>query len=259
MRGTYGFFLIMALCAGLAGCASPSASDSPVPPLPQAMPVNPPPGSDMLTANIFAGDALSSMLLLRVGSGSGIVAASFVELDDPEQTSAFGRLVAQQIGSRIGQRGFRVLEPRMGHELRMDARQGEFLLTRDSARLMRLEYDAHAALVGVYTVAGENLFVSARVVRLSDNALLGAYEYYIPVDGDTHRLLAGNSGGAAAWNSYAGREPAFAAGRQAQDGTPKADGTSRSAPASAGSGPAPSLGVRIDPSAPPMPFPGGRR
>lgn len=268
MRGAYRFLLIAALCAGLAGCGSSTAANSPVPPLPQSMPVSPPPGSGMLTANIYAGDALSSMLLLRIGSGSSIVAASFVELDNLDQTSGFGRLASQQIGSRIGQHGFRVLEVRMGAELRMDIRQGEFLLTRDSARLLTSEYDAFAALVGVYSSVGDKLFVSARVVRLSDNALLGAYEYYLPMDGDVRQLLAANSGGRggdAVWSHFGRREQAFdhGSGAVGTSTAPRAASRTGSHAANSGSAagtaPAASPGRAIDPSAAPMPFPGGRR
>lgn len=220
----------------------------------------------MLTANIYAGDALSSMLLLRIGSGSSIVAASFVELDNLDQTSGFGRLASQQIGSRIGQHGFRVLEVRMGAELRMDIRQGEFLLTRDSARLLTSEYDAYAALVGVYSSVGDKLFVSARVVRLSDNALLGAYEYYLPMDGDVRQLLAANSGGRggdAVWSHFGRREQAFgqSSGTAGASAAPKAAARTGSTVGSSASEatPAVSPGKSIDPSAAPMPFPGGRR
>ena len=97
----------------------------------------------------------------------------------------------------------------------MDVRHGEFLLTRDSARLLATEYEAHAALVGVYSLAGDKVFVSARVVRLADNALLGAYEYYVPLRGEVNQLLSSGSGGRggdAIWNRYGRREPAFSGG-----------------------------------------------
>jgi hypothetical protein len=179
------FFAVAALALAGCGSARPAAV---MPLLPQAMPMDPPDGSGMLTLNTHAGDALARMLLLRMGSGAGILAANLVELDDFEATSAFGRLAAQQIGSRMGQHGFRVLEARVASLFRMD-RQGEFMLTRDAAQLLSTEYDAGAVLLGVYQVAGDRVFISARIVRIADNVLLGAYEYYMPLNGEVRALL----------------------------------------------------------------------
>ena len=203
----------LTLCL-LAGCSSvtTTAYTTPMPPLPQAMPVDPPPGSDVLTANIYAADAINAMLLARMGSGGGILAASFVEMDNYDKSSAFGRIASQQIGSRLGQHGYRVLEQRLGSEMWMN-RNGEFILSRDTARLLSTEYDAHAVLVGVYRVVHQRVYVSARVVRLSDNVVLGAYEYYVPLHDDALHMLSGagsaGASGDAVWRRYALRQPLF--------------------------------------------------
>jgi hypothetical protein len=205
----------------------------------------------MLNANMAAGDALGSMLLRRIGSGGGIVAASFVDMDNLDQSSGFGRWASQQVGSRLGQHGFRMLDVRLGSELRMDVRQGEFLLSRDAARLLSSEYDAHAALVGVYTVSGSMIFVSARVVRLADNALLAAYEYYVPRDGDVAAFLGGASGGSGIWSVYAVRpraelctDPVRKSGAAPVQPRPEKDAAARPG------------GRSIDPAAVPAPLPG---
>ena len=230
-----------------AGCATPPPATVAVPNLPHAMPVDPPSGSHMLTANIYAGDALHKMLLLRMNSGGGILTTSLVNMNDFEESSAFGRVTAQQVGSRIGQYGFRVLESRLGDTLAMERRSGEFMLTRDACKLLADTYDASAVLVGCYSEAGSNVFVSVRVVRLSDNAIMGAYEYYLPRDGDVTRLLASSSsggtggasyGGDGIWNMYAVRTSAFQ-GANAR----KAKTTAQASPAG--------TAREIDPAAPP--------
>jgi hypothetical protein len=208
------FFLvcIAALSLAVAGCAG-TATQTGVPNLPQAMPVDPPGGSYMLTVNTFAGDALHEMLLLRMGSGGGILTTSLVNLHNFEQTSAFGRVASQQIGSRLGQYGFRVIEARLASTLSMTPRTGEFMLTRETARLLADTHDAGAVLVGSYSDEGSNVFVSVRIVRLSDNAILGAYEYYLPRDDDVRSLLGsgkrGGSGSGSAWARHNARTPAF--------------------------------------------------
>lgn len=182
------------------------------PQLPHAVSVNPPGGAMLLSGNTMAGDALGEMLLPKLGSGSAILAASMVDMDNFDKSSAFGRTSMQQVGSRLSQYGFKLLEPRLGATLRFEKRQGEFMLTRDSLRLLMNEHDAHAVLVGTYSESKDKIFVSVRVVRLADSAVLGAYEYYLPRNEDVETLMGASStvpGGNHLWRKYATREPAF--------------------------------------------------
>jgi hypothetical protein len=119
---------------------------------------------------------------------------------------------------------------------------------------MAVSYDAYAALVGTYADAGQQLFISLRVVRLSDNVLLAAYEYYFPKNGEVSGLLDGvTHGGDALWGNYALRR------RISAGSASEAAGHSR-APAQLASPPAASAkdgGKRIDPDASPMNWPKG--
>jgi hypothetical protein len=213
------FFILLALGGVfLSGCSSSGSSGSSGiaaarAALPHAALQKQAGGPLLLAANTAAADALAAQLLARVGSASGILSANLVELDDLDKSSLFGQFCAEQLGSRLSQHGFKVLDSRLGAELRMEKTQGEFMLTRDSARLLNARHDAHAALVGAYSVTGRRVFLSVRVVRLDDNAVIAAYEYYLPKDEDVMSLL-GNGAGRAGWNwsGYAAREQAFADG-----------------------------------------------
>lgn len=207
MRAVF-FSCILVFGLVVSGCSSGPARMA-VPNLPQAMPADPPGGSLLLTASTHAGDALHKMLLLRMGSGGGILTTSLVDLHNFSRTSAFGRVTSQQVASRIGQYGFRIVEARIAASLAMTS-EGEFMLTRESAKLLADTYDANAVLVGCYADSGSNVFVSLRVVRLSDNAVVAAYEYYLPRGGDVARLLAGYGGGDPVWERYGARKQAFA-------------------------------------------------
>lgn len=168
--------VIMALA--LTSCSSKSVPQPAVAlePLPASAPQRMP-KSPMLQANLQAGDALSDMLLRRAGSGSGILTTTLVNMENLDQSSPFGRMTMQQIGSRLSQNGFKVIESRLGADYRMEQRGGEFMLTRDTMRLLAQEYDAHAVLVGVYSVINGQTYISIRVVRFNDNAVIAAYEY----------------------------------------------------------------------------------
>ncbi|WP_223290474.1 FlgO family outer membrane protein [Nitratidesulfovibrio sp. SRB-5] len=205
----------MALAAGvlaLALHAVPAQADAgPVgaaarqPATPEGVLVNPPEGSELLNANTYAADALHAVMASRVSTGSPILVATLADVDNLERSTPFGRVTMQQVASRLGQHGYRVLEARMGRALTFTP-QGEFLLSRDATRLMQSEYDAQAALVGTYSLAGGTAYVSLRVVRLDDAAVMAAYEYHLPVRGDTRRMMAGQGD---PWSQYAGRRQAF--------------------------------------------------
>jgi hypothetical protein len=120
----------------------------------------------------------------------------------------------QQVGSRLSQHGFKVLEPRLSSSLRFDKKNGEFMLTRDSLLLLASSHDAHAVLVGTYSLSRDRVFLSVRAVRLQDSAVLAAYEYYLPRNDDVAALLEQDAGGMAyggdgLWRRYAEREKAF--------------------------------------------------
>ena len=167
--------------------------------------VNPPEGSALAHANTFAGDALENMMRGRVNKTAGILAATMVNLDNLDESSSFGRLVMQQIGSRLSQYGYRVMDVRLRADMAIRP-DGEFMLSRDVSKLMQSNYGAEAVLVGTYSIAGANVYCSVRVLRLSDSAEVAAYEYYLPRRGDTARLLRGSGNGAL---GYALRQPAF--------------------------------------------------
>lgn len=178
-------FITLLLAVLLAGCAS----EQRYPPLPHAVPVDPPSGSLMLTANTYAGDVLSAELLQRIGSGSGILAATMADMENLDDSNPFGRTSMQQVGSRVAQHGFKVLDVRLTEAMRMDLRQGEFMLSRDTARILAQDYNAHAVLVGLYSRSGDKVFISVRAIRLEDAAVIAAYEYYLPKNGDVQAML----------------------------------------------------------------------
>jgi hypothetical protein len=152
------------------------------------------------------------MLLLRASSGSGILSTSLVRMDTLDDNTAFGRLAAQQIASRVAQHGFLVLDIRLTDAMIVN-KNGEFMLSRDLGRILSRDYNAFAVLVGTYAYASDKIYVSARVLRLVDGAVIGAYEYYLPLDADTAFLL-GSQGSEGAspdsvWRGYAARGQAF--------------------------------------------------
>lgn len=163
--------------------------------------------SPLLASSMEAADALHGMLAGRLNPGGPILPTSLVDLENLDNSSPLGRLVAQQIASRLGQYGYTVLDVRLRSNIHFGESEGEFLLSRDP-KLLRPTYAAEAALVGTYSNTGGSLFVSVRVVRLIDSALLAAYEYSLPAIGGSTALL----GGVTAWEEFGPRAQVFTGG-----------------------------------------------
>lgn len=153
-----------------------------------AVPVAPPPGSLFSTANTYAADVLYSMLLSRLNFSAPVLVASMVDLNNLDRTSDMGRLATQQIGSRLSQYGLKIIDVRLRQDM-VVRNEGEFLLSRDTTKLLRSYYNAKAAIVGSYTLSEERVYFSVRAINLVDGSVLAGYEYFLPCQGEVKALF----------------------------------------------------------------------
>ena len=197
------YILMMSLC----GCVPLSLSSG----TGQIATVDPPAGSSVLDSSTYAGDALAKVLENRLQAGSMIMVTNLVNINDLRATSTLGRLAPQQIGSRLAQYGYAVVESRLRSSMAMSVNRGEFLLSREAAQLMAAEYGAQAALVGTYAITGGRVFISVRVVSLETQAVLGAYEYYLANGSEARQLAADDDSYLqdGTFEQYVGRRSAF--------------------------------------------------
>lgn len=118
-----------------------------------------------------------------------IMAASFADIDDLTTSSTFGRIVSEQIASRLAQHGFRVIEIKLRRaSVYIKEGEGEFMLSRELKDLGGSR-EIRAALVGTYAVSGQFVFVSARIVRTEDSTVLAGCDYEIPNDDVTRSMI----------------------------------------------------------------------
>ena len=117
-----------------------------------------------------------------IGPSDLLIVASFVNVNNLEESSSFGRIIAEQITSRFVQRGHKVIELKLRQDsIFIREGHGEFLLSRD-IRALSKTYSAAAVVVGTYAEGGDRLYVSARIVRPTDNIIISAYDAGIPMD-----------------------------------------------------------------------------
>jgi hypothetical protein len=169
-----------ALCASLAACLpqTPSLLNDARPAQPsitvQGMKV---PGTDPRYADArelrLKVRELADQLVaeMRDRSLSGVVAmpVSFVNLDDFKETSAFGRLLGEQLYFELNQRGYPVREYRIETAVRVKKKEGEFILSRERGSVPA---ESAVVIVGTYSKGPGAVFVNARLVRPSNGRVL---------------------------------------------------------------------------------------
>ena len=124
----------------------------------------------------------------RFEKGHTLIVTSFADTDSLGKSSRLGRMLGQHVAAAITQKGFNVVEVLLSDTLYIDPRQGEFLLTRDVARLAS-KYEADAVVVGTYTAAHDRVYITSKLVRSEDAVVLAADNFELPIGENVRRLL----------------------------------------------------------------------
>ena len=120
--------------------------------------------------------------------GARMIAASFADINHLEQSSNFGRMATQHLVSQFTLQGYDFVEMLLRKSVYIDASEGEFLLSRELSEISQT-HNAPVVLVGTYAVAGNNVFVTAKLVRSDSNLIVASYDYVIPITRDMRDLL----------------------------------------------------------------------
>lgn len=91
-----------------------------------------------------------------------ITVVSFVDLQQLNQTSPFGRVLAESLYSELFIRGFNISDIRGQNAININA-NGEFYITRNVTKL-NSEVSNSYILVGTYSKVDQNVIVNARIM-----------------------------------------------------------------------------------------------
>ncbi|MBV0934111.1 FlgO family outer membrane protein [Marinobacterium weihaiense] len=119
---------------------------------------------------------------------SPVLAATFADIDDLQQSSTFGRTLSEQFTSALSNQNLPVIEVKMRDSLFVKERTGELILSRKLHSLVQA-HDAQAVLLGTYAIGGHNVYVNVRIVRTSDNIILGSHDFSLPLNRDIKAML----------------------------------------------------------------------
>ncbi|MHB8121546.1 MAG: FlgO family outer membrane protein [Desulfuromonadaceae bacterium] len=160
----------------LAGCATYPSTDSTVPieknvALPQVGDFNDKMNNlaDQLDKNAGV-----------TGPSHTCVVTSFTNLDKIDDTTALGRLIAENLIYGLQMHKWQIIELRLSKGVEINE-AGEFFLSRDINKL-KDEYKISGVVTGTYSVAEGNLTINARVIDVNTGVVISSAQTYMPVN-----------------------------------------------------------------------------
>ena len=117
-----------------------------------------------------------------------LIVTSFADIDNLKNSSTFGRIIAQQVGSGFASRGHPVIELLLRDTVYIGVKEGEFLLSRALKDLSN-EHDAQGVIVGTYAIGSNNVFVTTKLIRASDSLVLASEDFVLPLGPDARKLV----------------------------------------------------------------------
>jgi TolB-like protein len=148
---------------------------------------------DVLEASYTAADCLAEDLRRKlIKSDASIITASFVNINNLEESCPLGRVISEQISSRIAQHGLRILELKLRqNSVYIKKGKGEFLLSRKIKEISE-SYNGDYVMVGTYTMAEKSIYISARIVNTTDNSVTTGCDFQLERNYQIDSLLNGS-------------------------------------------------------------------
>lgn len=133
-------------------------------------------------------DTLIARAELKISQKSPMLIASFVDINQLDKSSSFGRIISQQIGSAVSAKGYMVKEMLLRNNVYIKQSHGEFLLSRQ-LRDISSKHKAQAVIVGTYAIGKNTLYATAKIISVENNTIISSYDFTLPLGPDIKELL----------------------------------------------------------------------
>jgi TolB-like protein len=144
--------------------------------------------NQFIASNYKAADALLAQLNGKLASDKPLIMATVVNIDALEQTTTLGRLISEQISTRLAQGKMNMLEMKLRNNVYMKRNQGEMMLTREVSDMAQA-HKAQAVVVGSYAETSDMVFVNVKVIQPNTNYVLAAHDYALAKEGIVRSML----------------------------------------------------------------------
>jgi hypothetical protein len=105
---------------------------------------------------------------------------TFANLNDLEKVDPLGRHLQEKLSHAMFDLGFRIIEIRLGDNIRFQPLVGELSLTRIKEKLKRTEFkEIEALILGTYIDAGDYVYVNSKMIELANSTVRASGEIKI--------------------------------------------------------------------------------
>ena len=146
------------------------------------------PANVVVSANYAAADALLAQLKGKLSGDKPLIMATIVNIDALEQSSTLGRLVSEQVSTRLAQGGLKMLEVKLRNSVYLKRNQGELMLTREIGEVAHT-HDAQAVVVGSYAETPDAVFVNVKVIQPTSNFVLAGHDFVLQKDASVRAMM----------------------------------------------------------------------
>lgn len=146
---------------------------------------------DMVAINYEAADKLILNAKQNIDDKQRILVTTIADINNLNDSAPLGRLIGEQVASRMIEKGFKVVEVRLQDSVSLVPYTGEFILSRGVRELRELGrvQTVSRIVTGTYTVAEETIFISLKVLDFWDSKAVASYTYTLPMTKDIDQLL----------------------------------------------------------------------
>jgi FlgO protein len=144
--------------------------------------------ANLVEESYGAAERLHEQSLYKLPRRSLIVVSTLLNVDNLNQTSAFGRIVSGQIASAFNKLGYQVIGMEMPVDLFILEQGGRFHLPDDTKAMLR-HYHAATLVGGVYAPGKQTGYVSLRMVDINSKNIIAATDFAIPMGPDAKLLM----------------------------------------------------------------------
>jgi len=130
----------------------------------------------------------------NIPTGTPVLVGTLSDINALETSTSFGRVVSEQLSTRLAQRELNVTELKLRNNLNIKrglykaTESGEFLLSRDVAAIAR-EQNAVAVMTGTYAVANDFIMINLKMIDVTSGKIIGATDYSVRNDQNMQDLL----------------------------------------------------------------------
>jgi hypothetical protein len=144
--------------------------------------------ADLVEVSYDAVDELKDKLAQRAPKNSLVIVTTLLNVDNLNKTSAFGRIVSDQIASAFHKAGYQIIGMEIPIDLFMMKEDGSLQLSDDTKKRLK-RYHAGVLVGGVYAPGKKNAYVSLRVIDTATKNIISSSDFSVPMGPDAKMLM----------------------------------------------------------------------